>query len=217
MNPSKLLTLLLILAIIVSAQTIPAQAASTTVKVEPNQSIAKIGEPLTVNITVNDVENLYGIDLTLTWDNTILSLTSAMPTLGVETYPTGVLHEASDAPVSIVENNASQQTGQYRLVATSQNPASSFNGTGNIATLTFNVTKTGNTQLAIVSELADHPIPEQTSEQIVHTDASGSLEVVIPEFPSITILALFLIGAACVLLFSKRLLKRPNLIQTRKI
>jgi hypothetical protein len=204
MNPSKLLTLLLILAIIVSAQTIPAQAASTTVKVEPNQSIAKIGEPLTVNITVNDVENLYGIDLTLTWDNTLLSLTSAMPTLGVETYPTGVLHEASDAPVSIVENNASQQTGQYRLVATSQNPASSFNGTGN-------------TQLAIVSELADHPIPEQTSEQIVHTDASGSLEVVIPEFPSITILALFLIGAACVLLFSKRLLKRPNLIQTRKI
>jgi hypothetical protein len=105
----------------------------------------------------------------------------------------------------IVTDAASQEAGKYTLIATSQNPANSFNGSGTIATLTFNVTSIGHSALTLQSELADHPLPEQTSESINHTIVNGSVDAVIPEFPSITILAIVIITTTAVLLISRNI------------
>ena len=78
--------------------------------------------------------------------------------LGVETYSDGVLHEIdSSPPLFIAENNITQTLGQYRLVATSMNPAPSFNGSGNIVKITFNPLSLGDSILDLESQLSDYP------------------------------------------------------------
>jgi hypothetical protein len=166
-------------------------------QVLPAESTPKIGETITVNITLNNVQNLYAIDLSLEWNNAVLQIIRNQSLIGDETN--GVLH----SPTVIVTDAVSQETGKYTLIATSQNPANSFNGSGTIATLTFNVTSVGHSALTIQSELADHPLPEQTSESISHTIINGSINSVIPEFPVTTILGIVIVTATTILLISK--------------
>jgi hypothetical protein len=168
------------------------------------------GETVAFNITVTDVENLYGIDMTIEWNNSLLNAQSSVTLLGVETHPGGVLHEAKDYPVIIVEDSLSQETGQYRLVATSQGSADSFNGTGVAVSIVFNVTKPGSSEIRVQSELADHPQSgETTSELIIHQVVNGSVDALpIPEFPEITILAIIAIGVSISVLYSRKLSKK---------
>jgi predicted secreted protein with PEFG-CTERM motif len=79
---------------------------------------------------------------------------------------------------------------------------------GTIATLTFNVTSTGPTGLGLQTELADHPAAGENSNFIDHQDTVDSVTAVIPEFPSTTILALFIaLATAAIILTAKQLNK----------
>ena len=200
---SKILILvLLVLSFSLLFNAVPnikSQTSDTIIQVIPAQSTPKIGETITVNITISNVQNLYAIDLTLQWNSAVLQILENQSLIGDETN--GVLH----SPTVTVTDSASQETGKYTLIATSQNPANSFNGSGTIATLTFNVTSIGHSALTLQSELADHPLPEQTSESINHTIVNGSVDAVIPEFPSITILAIVIIITTAVLFFSRNI------------
>jgi len=204
------LQIILTIAIFVLLALYPIQAASAQVssnaivQVEPSRTTARIGETFTVNITIANVQNLYGVDVTLDWNNSILQILRNESRLGVESNPDGVLH----SPISIIDESASQEIGEYHLVATSENPADSFNGNGTIATLTFNVTNEGHSELDLQSELADHPSPSEQSNFISHTDASGSVDTVIPEFPSLVSIVLILVAATTAFLVSKKLLKK---------
>ncbi|MFB3889221.1 MAG: cohesin domain-containing protein [Candidatus Bathyarchaeia archaeon] len=213
-NPSKILaasTLLAILALFCFSQMAESLTPlPTVVSVEPQASTARVAETLTVNISISNVENLYGLDVTLSWNNSILQVLSSVSTLGVESHPGGVLHEAAGAPISFVEDTASQETGEYHVVATSQSPADSFNGTGTIATLTFNVTRVGRSPLTLYSELANHPPPDETAVFIEHQDVGGSVDVVIPEFPTAAALVVLVVAATAVLLLSKRRLRKTS-------
>jgi hypothetical protein len=175
------------------------QTSDAIIQVIPAQSTPKIGETITVNITISNVQNLYAIDLTLQWNNAVLQILQNQSLIGDEAN--GVLY----SPTVTVTDAASQETGKYTLIATSQNPANSFNGSGTIATLTFNVTSIGHSALTLQSELADHPLPEQTSESINHNIVNGSVDAVIPEFPSIAILAIVIIATTAVLFFSRNI------------
>jgi hypothetical protein len=185
------------------------QTSDTIIQVFPAQSTPKIGETITVNITISNVQNLYAIDLTLQWNSAVLQILQNQSLIGDEAN--GILY----SPTITVTDTASQETGKYTLIATSQNPANSFNGSGTIATLTFNVTSIGHSALTLQSELADHPLPEQTSESINHTIINGSVDAVIPEFPSITILAIVIIAATAALLISRNIrITNKRLIST---
>ncbi|MCW4005497.1 MAG: cohesin domain-containing protein [Candidatus Bathyarchaeota archaeon] len=183
------------------AQTVNAQADSEpTVAVVPSQNTAQIGESLTVNITLTNVENLYGLDIAFSWNSSVLQLIDSQALLGVETYPEGVLHE----PVLIIVEDVSQETGQYQLVAISQATAQPFSGSGTIATFTFNVTSTGHTTLTVQSTLADYPEPDQVSEPIAHARINATINAVIPEFPSTIILAALIAAVTATLLLHKQ-------------
>lgn len=182
-----------------------AQNASTAVSVVPSHVTAQQGETLIVNVTISNVENLYGIDLTLRWNNSMLSLQDFSSQMGVESRPGGILHEDAEYPVIIVQDNASQSIGEYYLVATSQGSADSFNGSGTIVTLTFNVTAAGKSEISVQSELADHPQPgETTSELIPHSDGSSTIDAApIPEFPETAALIALAAIVTMALLYSK--------------
>jgi hypothetical protein len=180
------------------------QNSSPTVVVVPATGTGQIGETITVDVTINSVQNLYGIDLTLKWDNSFLEILNAESHLGVESHPNGVLHETVESPVNVVKDNASQSVGEYTLIVTSENPSPSFNGSGTVATLRFNTTKPGHTTIGIESYLADRPLPDETSTLIEHTDVNGTLELTIPEFPETMVLIMVATLITTLLIYQKR-------------
>jgi hypothetical protein len=196
------------------------QSSSTRVSVVPAKSTTRVGEVLSVNITLSNVQNLYGLDVTLDWNSSVLQLFDSTLNLDTNSIPGGVLYGnqiSNDITSNDVYVNESLSTiSEYHLFATSVAPAASFNGSGTIVTLVFNVTSIGHSDLNLQSELADHPEPGETnSEPIIHDDVSGSVDAAaIPEFPEMAILALFIAFATVALLFSKKLLKKNTLLKS---
>jgi len=207
--------------------------SDTVVSVVPTQTSIQVGKTFVLNITLDNVENLYGLDLTLDYNSSVLQLVSVKPDgsnsasadgfLGTNSIPGGVLY---GSPVTVDSNavnsgclyyNTSLSTiDEYHLFATSVNPASSFNGSGTIASLTFNVLASGHSDLTLNSTLADHPEPgETTSEAITHTDVSGSFDVQkVPEFPLVPALAIVLVLVTIALVIAKKGLTKAS-TQTR--
>ncbi len=189
-----------------------AQSSSNTiVRAEASTNQPKIGETLTVTIKISNVQNLAGIDANLQWNPSVLSLTNVALSLGVESYPNGVLHgnklnydyntlESGD--IYLAEEKLS---GSYNLLAQSIGQATAaFSGSGTIATLTFNVTNTGASNFVLETELADHPAPGENANFIAHTDTADAVDAVIPEFQDLTILIVFMVIAAAALVVYKK-------------
>ena len=176
----------------------PQGSGNTTVAVNPQVTNALLGETIKVNITLSNVQNLYGVDVTLLWNPSALSVQNIDIRLGVESHPDGVLHETPSADIFIQENTIDQANGEYDLIATSIAPAPSFSGSGNIAIITFNVTDVGHSELILITELGDYN--PSGSNLIDHTDVDGSVDSVIPEFPSAIaiVIVLILVTAATV-------------------
>jgi hypothetical protein len=188
-------------------------AQGTTVKAQPSSAAPKYGETFTVDITVSNVQNLYAVDVQLSWNKDVIRITSATSHLGVESQPGGVLH----GNIYIALNSMSQLTGTYQLVATSEGSAAAFSGSGKIVTLTFTVIQTGHSELTLETELADKPVPPNPANLINHTDLSSSVNAIIPEFSTVFALVMFLILATGGLIYSKKHMKKNVKMPTRRI
>ena len=181
-----------------------AMAQGTTVRVQPSKTSPKNGETFTMDITISNVQNLYAVDVSLTWNNAIIRITGASPQLGVESHPGGVLHQS----VYIAENSMSQQSGTYHLLATSEGSAAGFSGSGKIVTLTFLVVQAGHSQLTLETELADKPVLPNPANFITHADQSSSVDTVVPEFSTVFAIVVFLTLATGALVYSKKHTKK---------
>jgi len=209
-NVKKVLLCALLLQMLIAFQTISANASpATVVKVEPHSNTASVGENFTVNITVIDVQNLFGLDVTLYWNESLLQIVTADVRLGVESHPDGVLHE----PLFPMQNETTQEEGKYQLAATSTGQAtSSFSGSGNIARITFNVRKAGSCDLNLETRLASKPPLGGVSTPIEHTTIDGffgqeTLEQSI--WPYVIIVAVVIVTVAIIIVvYSKRAKKK---------
>ena len=179
-STSKVVITILICILVSLNVTSIVSAQSTVVKAEASASQPNVGDTLTVNVKISNVQNLFGVDVTLNWNPSVLTVVSATSQLGVESHSGGVLHETSSYPLEVVDDTASQSTGEYHLLATSTGSASPFSGSGTIATVTFNVASAGPTGLALSSELSDHPAAGGTANLIDHTDIADSVTAVSP-------------------------------------
>ena len=205
-------------------------SSNTAVNVIPAQTSVQVGKNFVVNITLSDVANLYALDVTLDYNNSVLQLVSAKPDatnvdsatsfLGTNSIPGGVLYGSpltNDPNVitagCLYYNTSLSTANEYHLYATSVNPASSFNGSGTIASLTFKVLTSGHSDLTLNSTLADHPEPgETTSEAIEHTDMNGSVDTAqVPEFPLIATLAILVAALTLTMIFAKKKLSKRSI------
>jgi len=178
-------------------------SSNTKVTVNPASTNALLGKTITINITLSNVQNLYGLDVTLLWNPSALKIQNVNLRLGVESYADGVLHQVAGTDIFVEENNADQANGEYHLVATSVAPAPSFSGSGTIASITFNVTDIGHSELILTTELGDYN--PSGSNLIDHTDVNGSVDSVIPAFPRATTISLVLIFVITTIVLSTRL------------
>ncbi len=170
-----------------SFRTFADESSETLVTVEGQHNLANVGEAFTINVTVFDVQNLYGLEIALVWNQTILKLANVDVRLG-QTY--GVLYN----PIYFDENS---KQGSYIIQAASMNPAPSFNGTGNIVQITFEVVNIGFSQLDLSTKLYDYPPADRdprVSLPIPHTTIDGFCEAVVSEFsiPFVLLIVVFL-------------------------
>ena len=159
-----------ILAVSAQSGTIVNAAASST---QPH-----VGDTITVTVSISNVQNLYGIDMQLSWSPSVLQLVSNSNTsyLGVQSNPTGVLYAPSGDAIYYVEEDASQAIGQYNIVATSVAPATGWSGSGTIASIEFTVISTGSADLALTTQLSNYDPSGATF--ITHTDTASSVTAI---------------------------------------
>jgi len=188
--------LLLMISLLSSAQA----SATSIVEVKPSTSSADVGEMFIVNVTVTDVENLYGVQVALHWDSSVLRVAEVDVRVGLSD---GVLY----SPCVTAQNELNQEKGEYLYAVRSASPAPSFNGSGNIVRITFNASSFGNSTLDLEAGLYDLPPPDRwppASLEISHLTIDGSFTA-IPEFPNEIILPLFMILTLfVVILFTRR-------------
>ena len=198
--------------------TIAQNSTQTIVKVDPPTISVNKGEVFTVNITVVDVQNLYGVEVDVRWNTSLLQLMDVDIRLGVNSHPDGVLYEPF---INITQENI----GEYIIGATSYTPAPPFNGSGNIIRITFQAIENGETTIDLETKLYDYPPPDREPREslpIPHTTMDGNI-IIIPEFTNVITLIIFLILATTLLTLSRRIgknqnfMKRINLICKGKI
>jgi hypothetical protein len=181
----------------------------TAAEVVPYAITTSVGQSFTINITVFNVQNLYGVEATVNWNSSVLELSKIDIRLG-QTDTDGVLYNTSStSPPFIAEN--STQNGQYAIAATSTAPAPSFNGSGNIVRITFNVTNSGHSNIDWESQLQDYPPPDRdprVSLPIPHTTTGGQFNTTVTEIPNSAILLAFAVLTVSALVLSKKMPKR---------
>lgn len=111
-----------------------------------------VGTTFTVAVVVEDVNNLYGLDVQIGWTTEYVHCIHHVTTIPFESYPTpippspygGILH-APYIPVKDVVNESKGISGadpetMAWFAAASILPSPTFNGNGTVAVFTFNVT-----------------------------------------------------------------------------
>ena len=215
-STSKIVLAILVCTLVSISFIYTASAQSTVVKAEASASQPKVGDTLTVYIKISDAQNLFGVDVTLNWNSSTLKLVSATPQLGVESHAGGVLHESSSYPIEVVNNDASQSSAEYHLLATSTGSTTpAFTGSGTIATVTFTVTSVGSTGLALedveLSELAT----DRTVNLVTPSTSVDSVNPIIPEFPTTIIIVILIALATVTVVVSTKLLKTGQVCQSK--
>jgi len=96
-------------------------------------------------VTIQNVNDLYGFDINVTWNPIELEYISHSVRIPVETFSDGILHEVLGYPVLIVKNIVNASLGRYWIAASSTGApwatppegAPPFNGCGNVVIITF--------------------------------------------------------------------------------
>ena len=143
------------------------------IRLSPTTQTVGVGQTVAVDVRVENVSNLYGVDLQLSFDYTRVQVVDDDPaTPGVQITPGPFLPVGSGYTQN---NSANNGTGVIRYTFTLQNPAPPVSGSGVVATIHFMGLATGTANVAFtLGQLVD-----RNGVQLCSTTQGGSLEVVI--------------------------------------
>jgi hypothetical protein len=101
-----------------------------------------VGENFTIAVRIEDVNDLYALDIAIGWNTTWIEYTSHVVKIPVESYPDGILHP----PYMIVKNEVNEDgvpgawpNTMYWFAVTSMAPAPSFYGSGIAFEMNFRI------------------------------------------------------------------------------
>jgi len=155
-------------------------AQATIVLVDPPSQSVDQGQTVTVDIKVDTVTNLYGVDIRLTFDATKLEAQDAIGTMtGVQIEQGSFLDPAQGF---MAENSADNTTGEVRYVFALMAPAPAASGTGVLARITFLAKASGT---AVVS-LDSVTLSDNQAQPIAATLMDGSITILPPVGPTPT-------------------------------
>ncbi len=151
----------------------------TAVSIYPAETVINQGEVFSLNITVTNATDLYGYELKLYYDNTVVNCT------GIE-FPTGHLLEPT-SPENLwiikqeIDNNYNSTHGRIWLAISLLNPETGKTGNGTLARINFKALTPGTTTLT----LQDVKLGDSQAQPIQTETINGTVRVNWPpETPS---------------------------------
>ena len=166
-----------------------AYAQSATVSVDPATQSVEAGQQAVVEIMIADVTDLYGAEVSLTFDPTILA---------VDSMAAGAfLDEASGTVISDFDNTAGTVDYAISLLA----PAPAVDGSGVLVSITFDTLTSGTSQVAIANAI----LADVQGARIEATVIDGEVEATVPpDIPEASTLALLGSGMVGLVAFARR-------------
>jgi hypothetical protein len=152
-------------------------AQSTTILIQPSAPDVNVDDTVTVDIRIEDVTDLYGVDVRLSFDPTLLKVQDAdgNPANGIQ------IQEGSfPAPDFRVKNEADNDAGTIWYAVSQQNPTGPISGSGVAASVTFRGLAEGTSSVAFTYQ----KIVEIDGERIPATTQDGQITVIAEAWPS---------------------------------
>lgn len=181
-------------------------AQQATVSVVPASSIVpSLGSNFSVNVTVENVENLYGMQFTLYYPNSLLNGTNAGkgPFLDSGGFQSAFL-------ISSFTDSYNTTDGYLKVLCLRTGDAPGVNGSGTLATINFKSISTGG---PAILHLADVKLSDLNMTAISSTTADGEVTV-IPEYSVLLILPLLIASTLIALTFRKRIINHRGIFQS---
>jgi hypothetical protein len=152
-------------------------AQSTTILIQPSESAVDVDDTVTVDIQIKDVTDLYGVDVRLSFDPTLLEVQDAdgNPTNGVQ-----IQGGSFPAPDFVVKNEADNSAGTIWYAVSQMSPTEPVSGSGIAASVTLKGLAGGTSSVAFTYQ----KIVERDGEQIPATTQDGQITVTSQEWPS---------------------------------
>jgi hypothetical protein len=158
-------------------------AAATTLIIDPSsvtKSPGDVGTPFTVSVKVQDVADLYGFDIKITWDNTLITFASLDNTPLSIIWPGGIFE-----PLPLPGYQTGAGYVRYAAIDTPAVPgAPGFTGSGALFKITFNVVKACNFVLSTTIHFdAASKLSDSGGNQIVApmTDGTYQMSATVPD------------------------------------
>jgi len=133
-----------------------------------------IGQEFIIEAYVNNVTDLYGIDLQFTWDPEYLLYLNHTAHITKDTYPDGILWTTG----MFVKNEANATAGTYWVAYACMDPAPAFNGTGIAFDMAFRIIKQPmypDPDVTLTLELTSTSLPDKGGNPIPHDKYSGTV------------------------------------------
>jgi hypothetical protein len=189
------LLLTCILAVASKVQLVKAGPTTTVEIIPASYTVPSIGSSFSVNVTVENVIDLYAWVLTLYYPNTVLNGTSAAE---------GTFLKADGNPTAFIEDNFTDSynatDGLLHVLCTRIGDVPGLNGSGTLVTATFKSTSTGTAENL---HLENVQLSNASATLIPFTAADGEVTV-LPEFPPCLILPLIMMPTLLALTACRR-------------
>jgi hypothetical protein len=135
--------------------------------IDPSQLTIFKNENFTVNVRLDNTEDLAGWEFKLYWNRTILNCTAAIVQTPIEWQGNEMIFGAG------IDNDYNSTHGLYFMGETAAYPAPPVNGSMTLATLTFQALQMGTTSLT----LTEVTLGDRMAQGIDSTVSSGSVTV----------------------------------------
>jgi hypothetical protein len=194
MKNKRLFCVAFIIACLASANSAKA-LETTTISIDPptyEVAESEIGETFKINITLNDVTNLWSWKVRVNWNSEILNFT--------EIAEGPFLNNTDDTLFLWAQNWTAIEEGYIPEISCTLLSSVSVNGSGVLATVTFKSLSPGTSNITLTETVLKEP--EQGHPEISHTVNNGEVTV-IPEFQPWMILPIVLTATAIITLMKK--------------
>ncbi|MBN1261612.1 MAG: hypothetical protein JXB35_13120 [Anaerolineae bacterium] len=166
----RALIIFLLAALIAGSASSVWGAPGTVARIVPATGEVAIDETVDVVVEIVDVEGLYGVDISVAFDPTVIEVLDADPNLNGVQVGLGLFLDSGFALINAADNN----DGTVHFVMTQLNPSEPKDGTGNLIVMRVRGKREATTPI----QLVDVQLARRDGTSIEVTLESGELEVI---------------------------------------
>jgi len=160
------------------AQPVHAQGGGgPVVRCEPIAVSSPVGVPVTIDLYIENVTDLYAADLEITYDPAIAEVVDQLPNPGIQISP---VYSFMNWGI-IFFNSAITNTGEIHFASTLFFPSQPVTGTGSLAQITFNGLQNGSFPMNFfrndLSEIDSTFIPSTTEDCMVTIGEATAIDL----------------------------------------